>query len=231
MSMPILYQWSTAIFLVAAISGCQSNQQVEDRLVLAFEEAMFDTGRISHSADPTNEALMIARFASPVSVSVIEGATPDNQALVRRTLEDFAAVTGVTIAWRQPGDRGADLVILFTDAEAFIVNGNERSACYARISVGDDGIIRSSEVHVSRKAENLWRDECLVHELIHAFGWRGHTHRIRSANSYMHGEFALTRWDRLLMRTLYDPRLPPGMPKDDAIPKARVILREHLADE
>ncbi len=218
-------------FLMAAVGGCQSTGQVEDRLVLAFEEAMFNTGRIAGPGEGSGKVAKIARFSSPVRVSVAEGATPDNQALVRRTLADFASVTGVTIAWREPGDRGADLVILFSDQDSFVVNGNEQSSCYASVAVRDDGVIDRSVVHVSRKDENRWRDECLVHELLHAFGWRGHTHRIRSANSYMHGEYDLTRWDRLLMRTLYDPRMPAGTPKDDAIPRARVILQEILADQ
>jgi hypothetical protein len=39
------------IFLVAvlvALTGCQSNQQVEDRLVAAFGETMFDAGPAGH---------------------------------------------------------------------------------------------------------------------------------------------------------------------------------------
>ncbi len=231
MSMSGFRRLIATITLSAAVGGCQSNQHVEDRLVLAFEEAMFNTGRISDAPGRADRAAVIARFSSPVSVSVTEGATSDNLSLVRRTLADFAAATGVTIAWRDPGDRDAALLIRFTDDNSFVFNGNEHGVCYATVGVDDDGIIRRSIVHVSRKAENVWRDECLVHELMHAFGWRGHTHRIRSANSYMHGELALTRWDRLLMRTLYDPRLPAGTPKDDAIPRARAILREHLANE
>lgn len=199
--------------------------------MLAFEEAMFNAGRISDTAEKGTKAAVTARFSSPVRVSLFEGATTDNQEFARRTLEEFAVVTGVTIEWRRPGDRNADLLILFTDEKEFVVNGNQRGICYASVNADNEGVIRSAAVHVSRKSEDLWRNECLAHELLHAFGWRGHTHRIRSANSYMHNEDELTRWDRLLMRTLYDPRLPPGTPKDDAIPKARAILRELLADE
>lgn len=229
MSVPI--RLITAVSLVMAIGGCQSNQQVEDRLVLAFGEAMFNTGRISDTAEEGARAAVTARFSSPVRVGVFEGATADNQEFTRRTLEEFAIVTGVKIDWRPPEDRDADLVILFTDEKEFVVNGNQRGICYASVHADDKGVIRFAAVHVSWKSENVWRNECLVHELLHAFGWRGHTHRIRSANSYMHDEHELTRWDRLLLRTLYDPRLPPGTPKEDAIPKARVILRGLLADE
>lgn len=229
--MSILVRLIMAVFLAMAIAGCQSGQQLEDRLVLAFEEAIFNAGRISDTAEQGSKAAIIARFSSPVRVSIIEGATADNQELARQTLDEFAAVTEVTIEWRPPGYGDADLLILFTDRKEFIVNGNERGICYASVRADDEGVIRPSRVHISRKDENVWQTECLVHELLHAFGWRGHTHRIRSANSYMHGEYALTRWDRLLMRTLYDPRLPPGTPKNDAILQARAILRELLADE
>ena len=35
--------------------------------------------------------------------------------------------------------------------------------------------------------------------------------------------------DRLLLRTLYDPRLSAGMTRDRALPLVRQILEEHLA--
>ena len=35
--------------------------------------------------------------------------------------------------------------------------------------------------------------------------------------------------DRLLLRTLYDPRLSAGMTRDLALPLVRQILMEHLA--
>lgn len=36
-------------------------------------------------------------------------------------------------------------------------------------------------------------------------------------------------FDRMLLRTLYDPRLRPGLSREAALPIARTILDEHLA--
>ena len=40
----------------------------------------------------------------------------------------------------------------------------------------------------------------------------------------------LTWYDAILLRTLYDERLQPGMPKDEAMPIARRIIRSLLAE-
>ncbi len=216
-----------AIAFAALLTGCQPPRQVEDRLLLAFGDAMFDRG----ARDVANDdgAGMIVRFPRRIRASVSEGATDGNVALARAVVAEFGELTGVEIEWQAAGTRDAELTINFSSKSNFLIRGNELATCYAEVASRDDGIIESAAVHIARASEDEWRSDCLVHELMHAFGWRGHTHRIRSANSYLHGETELTEWDRLLMRTLYDPRLEPGTPEQDALPTARLILGELLA--
>ncbi len=40
--------------------------------------------------------------------------------------------------------------------------------------------------------------------------------------------FELTEADKILLRTLYDPRLKPGMTKAEAMPIARQIIAEQM---
>lgn len=214
-----------------ALVGCQSNQEVEDRLTAAFEDTMFDAGSAGHSqGEMFSKSGYLAKWESPVRVAVTEGATPANLLAARLALDELAALSGLEIIWAKPGTSRVNLEIRFSDDRDFVINGNQRAACFAQVASAEGGVIGAAAVHVGRIDAESWRTECLTHELLHALGWRGHTHRVRSAISYAHGETDLTRWDRMMMRALYDPRLPPGILKEDAIPVVRVILREIIEE-
>lgn len=220
-----------AFFGVFLLAACQTTQRVEDRLVLAFGEAMFNGGEVHDGAAPAGSPHdLLARWPSPVSVSVVEGDTAANVALAKEAVGILAALSALDVEWSPARDRSAALRIHFASRDGFVINRSEKAVCYTRTAVAPAGRILQADVYVSRMPDGGWNTECLTHELLHAFGWRGHTHRLRSANSYAHGESELTRWDRIMMRTLYDPRLEPGISKAAALPVARVIIREHLAE-
>ncbi len=79
--------------------------------------------------------------------------------------------------------------------------------------------------------------DCLRHELMHAIGFDNHWAgdggprsaggQVRTALAPRHSPHradGFTRWDELVIRTLYDPRLEPRMPRARALPIAREIL-------
>ena len=226
------FRYILILFSLALMMACQSPQQVEDRLVTAFEETMFGQRGPAHDRQGSDGSeAILSKWRSPVEVSIVEGATDSNTTLVRKELERFAALSGLEIRLLPPENKAAPLTLFFSDRKDFVINGNQMASCYTHIEDGDDGAIAKAEVYIALVEEGVWREDCLVHELLHAFGWRGHTHSIRSAISYMHGESDLTRWDEHLMRTLYDPRLEPGKQKADALPAARAILHEILVEK
>ncbi len=214
-----------------ALGACESGRQVEERLVAAFGETMFDAGTAPHGPrDARPDRDFLARWSSPVEVAIIEGDTAANRALAQRSVAEMATLSGVQMVWLDAGNDDAELTIHFSADREFVINGNELARCYSRIATGRDGTIVAAEVHIAQAAPGEWRVDCLTHELLHAFGWRGHTHRIRSAISYAHGEAEMTEWDRLMMRALYDPRLQPGIARDDALPVVRDILHGLLEE-
>lgn len=214
---------------ILVLAGCQSSQQIEDRLVAAFGETMFDTGPAVHGKGGIFSANgNLSKWESPVYVAVVEGATPENLALAKRTLADMGELSGLAFEWVEAEDPRRELEIHFSKERNFIINGNEQAACYTGTAAPRNGRLAKASVHIGLVKEGEWRNDCLNHELLHALGWRGHTHRVRSVISYAHGETELTKWDRIIMRTLYDPRLPPGTSKEDALPIARVIVREMI---
>jgi len=218
------------IFLFAALvalMGCQSNQKVEDRLVAAFGETMFEAGLASHGqGEILSQSGNLAKWESPIRVAVMEGGNPENMALTRETLTELAQLGNLELEWVERDADGIELEIHFSEKRQFVINGNQLATCYARTH----GRLAAAGIYISSTGEGEWRTNCLTHELLHALGWRGHTHRIRSAISYAHGESELTQWDRLMMRALYDERLPPGISKADAIPVIRVIFHEMIEE-
>jgi len=222
------------IFLAVAamvLAGCQSNQQVEDRLVAAFGETMFDAGPAAHGqGEMFSKSGNLAKWESPVTVSVVEGNNPENVAITKKALAELAELGGIAVEWVEPGAPGIELEIHFSTEREFIINGNQLAACYARTGGTPDGYLKNVGVYIGAEGDGGWHTDCLTHELLHAMGWRGHTHRLRSAISYAHGETGLTKWDRMIMRALYDPRLPPGISKTNAIPVARAIFHEMLEE-
>jgi hypothetical protein len=225
------FKYILMLFSGAILAACQSPQLVEDRLVSAFGETMFGgRGPIYDRTAADEDDLRLAKWHSSVEVSVVEGATEENVDLVRKALVEFAELTALDIRLKEPKDDSAQLKIYFSSEKDFVINDNERAACFAHSRSDSESRLELAEVHISLVDDGEWQSDCLVHELLHAFGWRGHTHRVRSAISYMHGESELTRWDVYLMRTLYDPRLQPGISKTDAMPRVRMILQELLME-
>ena len=227
----IIYLFSLNLLL--AITGCQSAQQAENRMVRAFGEAMFPLQQLGgHMVESVpGDTPHLTRWSSGVRASMMEGATPETMAATHAVLEEFAALSNVSVDWLAPEDNSANLRIYFSEKSEFVINGNELATCYSSMRSNRDWTIAQARVYVGMEKETGAHRDCFTHELLHAFGWRGHTHRVRSANSYAHGENQLTRWDRILMRTQYDPRLATGTPKADALPVARVIIRELMKDE
>jgi len=225
------FRYISPFFVLVALIGCQSNQEVEDRLVAAFGETMFDAGPASHGqGEMFSRSGNLAKWESPITVAVVEGDNPENVALTKEILDELAKLGSLELEWADRVAGGIELEIHFSDKRQFVINGNQLATCYARTGGTRDGRLSAAGVYISNTGEDEWRTGCLTHELLHALGWRGHTHRIRSAISYAHGESELTKWDRLMMRALYDPRLPPGISKADAFPVIRVIFHEMLEE-
>ncbi|MFQ1701741.1 DUF2927 domain-containing protein [Loktanella agnita] len=77
---------------------------------------------------------------------------------------------------------------------------------------------------------NLMRSACIHEELAQGMGLANDSPGARPSIFNDDEEFArLTSHDELLIRMLYDPRLKPGMPPNEAAPIARVIARDIMA--
>ncbi len=71
---------------------------------------------------------------------------------------------------------------------------------------------------------------CLDHEILHALGmpghWSGKYARSALGTRWPNRSTNFTKWDEIALRTLYDPRLEPGVGGKEALNLAREIIRE-----
>jgi len=106
-----------------------------------------------------------------------------------------------------------------------------RWICGATLSGATDGSGRIVEAHVFLRAEvtGLLRRACLHEEIAQVLGLTNDSDSARPSIFNDDQEFALlTAHDAILLRTLYDPRLRPGMSAATAMPIVERIIAEEI---
>lgn len=139
-----------------------------------------------------------------------------------------AEIAGVKLRQVQSADE-ANFTITFDNVEVFRLGSIERRAnCYMNANYDESsGRMTAATLHV-----NLARpadiDRCIIHETLHGFGLLNHPHKLHSVLSYYTVRIAhdLTEADIVMLQTLYDPRLKPGMRRLQALQLAGDIIEE-----
>lgn len=92
------------------------------------------------------------------------------------------------------------------------------------------GILLRSEIYIPD--HQRLAGDCLIEELAQSLGFFADSSVVGSSlfqeSDLMRTVTTLTWSDAVQLRTLYDPRLRPGMPKDEAMKIVPVIIEEHL---
>lgn len=120
---------------------------------------------------------------------------------------------------KMPGDR--------SDPE--FVRWISTSACLALAIAdqGDAGSITGGAIAIGTDIPAQQREHCILEELVQVLGLPNDACHYRPSLFCEHDRvFELTAADRILVRTLYDPRLLPGTPKKTAMPTVRTIVAE-----
>jgi hypothetical protein len=156
---------------------------------------------------------------------------------VEQIAGDLSHVTGRTITVDDNPLWAGDMDIYVTNRAAYWpffvepANGvkDQPFTCIALPSTLN-GEIRGSKIHINAGVMSPdGVSACLLEEIFQSMGFFGEApdHPETVLNDDV-GYRELGFMDRLLLRTLYDPRLSAGMTRDRALPLARLILKEHL---
>lgn len=207
--------------MLAVLSACQTTEQTRDRVTVFFTEVTFgdNTSLVSEQQLNTRR---VRRWQTAPAVA-IQGAPSESQRqAVAESVTRISSATGLNVTLT---DGSGDIIINFTDEREFVIRKNVAAGCYAHTRRRGDRI-RSVEIKIGKRSdpETVW---CLDHELMHAFGFFGHSHRLRSVMSASHHEVRLTDWDLMALRILYDPGVTEGDKWADIRPIAlKYINRE-----
>jgi len=210
-----------AIGIACATVGAAHGSDWPGRQSLEGVARAFDDAALRVNSAPATE---LARWAGPIYLAIADDAAmsaiaPGAEAAVR-ALAAIAQVSVTRVTWR---DARANFLVRPGSGD-----GAGKSPCRSTVDWTDSGRMVRAEIYVN--LENPGRiTRCLNHEAMHGFGFRAHAHAAVSVLSYTYATQAeLTAVDRVMLETLYDRRLKPGMAIADAAPIACAIIAEKI---
>lgn len=199
---------------------------VHARLTAFFDEAAFGNDDVFLTKKVRSFQRVVKRWKLPLRVTAGGAVTVEKERLIRDRLERFRELTGVDLHWEGLDAKRYNFKIVVVPSSQIRARASSDTLCVANPD-DSNGTILSATLHLPAGDLKDF-EECLDHELMHAFGFDGHSHRLESTLSYMHNKGALTTWDEILLRTLYSPQLTPGMHRQAALPVVSRLLAEEL---
>ncbi len=161
------------------------------------------------------------RWTRPIFLAIADGGgmralAPEIEASVRQ----MAAIARISVTRVDANDPRRNFVVRQADPGG-------RAACRAGI-YSQAGHITSVEVEIWLGGRGSV-SRCINHEVLHGFGFRSHAHAAASILSYKQTrQTDLSAVDRVMLETLYDPRLRPGMNVASATSTACSVIAEKL---
>ncbi|MGF1563119.1 MAG: DUF2927 domain-containing protein [Geminicoccaceae bacterium] len=199
-----------------------------DRLLAVFDEGVL--------SDEAKRERGIVKWTKPVDVSIRGDAADRHAEALYDLLDELSALTGVTTDLHVNQNWAGDIDIYITDLDFYRPffltsdhSGKELFTC-AAMPWHQDGVLRRSTIKINAGAVGdvtAWA--CVLEEVVQSFGLMGEVDG--ETDTILHdgiGYAHLGIVDRVLIRTLYDARLRPGMSRQHALPVAREIIGEQL---
>lgn len=218
-----------------AIPSADPSAAVE-RLVTAFDGAVFGSGR------ETADRKRVNKWTRPLTFSFADAAASIYLPMVERRMLAVSRLADVNYRFQNYIDHEANVFFVFVRqgdiANASAMHGvrseadvrsNDEAGCMARRVVTDSEIdVAIAFVPIDRGHVDI--AVCLHEMLMNVLGLFGYAvANIPWANSERIEFGDLPFEDAVLIGTLYDARIEPGMPRDDALAMARIIIAERIA--
>jgi hypothetical protein len=170
----------------------------------------------------------IRKYNRPVRIWFI-GAESENLIPMALTLEKpLELVSGLSFGLA-PNLSESNLLVSFSN------KGSSETHCITDRILNSDGSIFRSVIYIGPKYSRHPLSHCLTEEISQSYGPSNDVDIVKeSLWRPMEGgketNLGLTWHDAIILRTLYDERLKPGMHRDQAMPLVRQIIREVLED-
>ena len=183
-------------------------------------------------ADVTSGVLP-ARLSGAARLVLVGRRGPGADTAAHSVMRVFERMTGIPSevadgeAWSEfridfvPRARFTELAALGGGTATQLARLSFEARCYELSGRGTEQIVIPDSLSDSQAAQ------CVAHELMHAFGFGGHP-KVQSVLNQRGAWLTLTRNDLVLLRTLYDERLQPGMSADEVMRLVPIIIAELL---
>ncbi len=146
---------------------------------------------------------------------------------VTRQLNKISKLTSLSIQLDKAPTKETNYLIKFSAEEGFSIRKD-----FVRCSAGiksENGVIKKARIQISTTNKSKI-SRCIAHEIMHTLGFRYHSGLVRSILSPAHGEDDFTRWDELMLMTLYSDRLSPGSTRSESLAPARAFIETALTE-
>lgn len=189
---------------------------------------------------------VVAKWHGEVGITIQGRATADMGKMASRHLTGLMELTGLRFKQRPPGSPGQSIDLMFMkrkempqlvrqlqgrDAQAMkTMISDPTMVCFFLSWKKPEQRIVKSIVVINVERDPVQLNACLLEELTQVMGLPN------DVDAYWPTLFqpndvstSWSRWDRLYLKTLYDPRLKAGMKPVDALYQAKKIFAEELA--
>ncbi len=225
--MPVRLAAAAAMLLLAACATAPST----DEAVRFFNDVAFRgapgghpmAGRVLAQSRYSEHRLY--RWEEEIRLTVTGPGGPARRQRVVELFARLAELTGRPYAILDSDPDRANFEVEFVSEDGFLINRTEFVPCYAHTE-GGEGKIRSARIEISLERPEL-ADYCIAHELMHGFGL-AHSNLLPSVLNPTMRRRDPTRWDELVLATLYDSRLSAGKTRMTELPIARRIIAAAL---
>ena len=204
------------------ILGQKPHRDDIDLFVRSFARIVFEP------EDPTRflRYPWIWKWAEPLRISLWRKVEPHHRELLAQVAGDLTDITGLPITTA----RFSGQLAIGLDSEP----GESPFCVIFKRGVADDGSLFDVQMLASPLLEGDQLLKCFYEDISQALGvWhdlaltRESMYRSEAEN----GQWPKPTWhDVIMLRTLYDPRIKPGMHEDQAMPLVRVIIAELLEE-
>lgn len=221
---PLLLSLAVLLVPQARAAGGMPTWSMVDQLTAQFERLAF-----TPEFGGAHRRGRLVRWDGPIRVG-LAGKVDDR--MIREVVHQLAILrplVGLPIVMVGP-EAPANLTVRFLETPSVGRVGRQRVDAPCAALVHDDRFVaHRAEVRIAATDDTRLRRHCLAEELTQALGLMADSPLIhRSIFNDADRDTGLSRWDSLMVHTLYHPDLRPGMTAGEARPLVRRILADGL---
>ena len=234
-----------AIALATGLWAAPDAEAASDADLARLAE-LFDSVVFRNEISAAMAAPIVRKWAAPIRYKLAghRASTERFRPAIARHTKVLARLTGLVFHEIAAGAPNESMIVWFTTAAKMLEVGRvfekdetrlrrivqtAAGGCYFLSYFLDDGRLVYAAIVVNRERPPALTDACLLEEFAQTLGLPNDDSRMSPSifNDSDHLQ-RLSKLDALLIRTLYDPRIPIGAPRAEAVREARAVIADLL---